>query len=53
MVRRASIVCGPFRYARTDADAICNFSGGVAVRPSGEWRNFSICVASVLPPGRA
>ena len=19
--------------------------------PSGEWRNFSICVASVLPPG--
>ena len=36
-ISRAGMVCGPSRYARTEADAICrSFSGGVAVRPSGE-----------------
>jgi hypothetical protein len=45
-------VCSPPAYADRDADAICrSFSSREPVRPRGEWRNFWICVASVLPPG--
>ena len=51
MRRRAGSVCSPSRYTRTEAEIIWrSFSPIEAVRPSGEWRYFSICVASVLPP---
>ena len=51
MRRRVGPVSSPSRYERRVADAIWrSLSDSDAVRPSGEWRYFSICVASVLPP---
>ncbi|MNZ30131.1 hypothetical protein D3C78_473890 [compost metagenome] len=36
------------------AESICrSFSGALIVRPSSEWRNFSIWVARVLPPAES